>query len=76
MTRYGLLIHAADSHLRQPKAVLAPEKGQAALTRTSVISITGGISTIEPATTSYNAAGSADAAAIDGASEASNHKTP
>jgi hypothetical protein len=76
MTRHGLLILAAVSHLRQPKAVLAPDKGQTALTRTNVISITGGTSTIEPATTFYNAAGSTDAAAIDGASEASKHKTP
>jgi len=76
MTRHGLLIFAAVSHLRRPTRVLAPDKGQTALTRTSVTSITGGISRIEPATTFYNATGSTDAAAIDGASEASKHKTP
>ena len=76
MTRHGLLIHAAVSHLRRPMRVLAPDKAQAALSRTNAISIFGKLSTLAPATMFYNANGSTDAAAIEGPSEASKHKTP
>lgn len=76
MPRHGLLIHAAVSHLRRPMRVLAPDKAQAALSRTNAISIFGKLSTLTPANTFFNAVGSTDAAAIDGASEASKHKTP
>lgn len=76
MTRHGLLIHAAASHLRRPTGVLAPDKMKAACTRTNALSITGRTSTIAPATTFYNAVGSTNTAAINGRSEASKHKNP
>ena len=76
MTRHGLLIHAAVSHLRRPTGVLAPDKGQTACTRTNAVSTPGKLSTIAPATTFYNAVGSTNAAAINGRSKASKHKTP
>jgi hypothetical protein len=76
MTRHGLFIHAAVSHLSRPTAWLAPDKMKTAFTRTNVLPIAGKISTITPASTFFNALGSTNAAATRGPSEPPKHKTP
>jgi hypothetical protein len=76
MTRQGLFIHVAVSHLRRPTGGLASDKMKTAFTRTNALPITGKISTITLASTFFTALGSTNAAATDGPSQAQKYKTP